>query len=513
MNKLLVVESQQIHRQALRETLSREGFDVDEAEDGQKAIAAVRNSGPYEIVLLADRLPGLSGNDTLIAIKNFKPKQSVIMLMGREDQRATTLAMGRGAAAIVKKPVKSEELVHSVKSIIEKARLQRKSEGHLKRLKLLEKHAAELTLMDTTEHLPEELIKEDRFLKKIIELTAEVLEANKVSLMLHDRERDQLYMAQSNWMTREVMNTIRQPTTRGVAGYVFREGKPVLIEDVNKDKRIKTATYTVQYESPSFICAPLFYNRKVVGTISVNDRRDMDPFSEGDLAILTTFSHLMSMGISNLAINRMVEREHLKITYINNLVFGLISSVSPDDLYGTLVDRMRTNLRATTCSLITVEEQGKKLMVQAASSMEELSQTRSLHDVGKGIMSKVLSLKKPYLANNLNNEPDLDRTVDLPGGTSPSRMLAVPLRQKDEVIGILSVFDKEDGQPFDKWDVEVMSALAPHLTMGLKNAWLYVNLIDNIEEIVRASRELDDVRQELARKTAELDRFMGKAAT
>ena len=513
MNQLLVIESQEIHRQSLRDILSKEGYEIDEAEDGQKGIAAVRNSGPYRIVLLADRLPGLSGNDTLIAIKKFKPKQPVIMLMGREDQRASILALGRGAAAIVKKPVKSDELLLVVNNIIEKHRLQQRSEGHLKRLQLLEKHAAELSSLDTSEHLPEQLIGEDRFLKKILDLTAEVLEAKKVSLMLHDTKRDQLYMAQSNWMSKEIMNSIRQPTTKGVAGYVFREGKPVLIEDVNKDKRITPASYTGQYESPSFICAPLYYNRRIVGTISVNDRRDREHFTDSDLSILTTFSHLLSMGITNISINRIVEREHLKMTFINNLVFGLISSLGPDDLYDTLVERVRTNLRATTCCLMTVEEQGNKLIVQSVSSVRDLTVDRSLRDIGNGIMSKILTQKKPYLANNLNNEPDLDKTVDIPSGPSPSRMMAVPLKQKGEVIGILSVFDKENGRPFNKWDLEVMSSLAPQGAMGLKNAWLYTNLMENIDEMVEVNRKLEEAHEEIQQKTMELSRLNKKVAT
>jgi DNA-binding response OmpR family regulator len=507
MNRLLIIESQAVHSQSVRNALAKEEFEIEEVDEGQKGIAAVRNKGPYAIVLLADRLPGLSGNDTLIAIKKFQPKQPVIMLLSRDDQRSALQAMGRGAAAIIKKPIRSEELLLAVRNVVEKHRLQQRSEDHLKRLKLLEKHAAELTILESSEHLPEQIIREDAFLKRTLELTAEVLEAKKVSLMLHDPDRDQLYMAQSNWMSREVMNSIRQPTTRGVSGYVFSKGQSIIIEDVNKDKRMKTASYTKQYESPSFICAPLYYNRKVVGTISVNDRHDRQPFTDSDLTILTTFSHLVSMGISNLAINRMVEREHLKVTFINNLVYGLISSMGPDDIYGTLVDRMRTNLRTKSCSLVTMEEQGSKMILQAVSSEEDLAVDRSLKDIGSGILSKILTMKKPYLANNMNNEADLDRAADIPPGLGPSRMMAIPLKQKDDVIGILSVFDREDGYPFSKWDLEVISALAPHVTMGLKNAWLFNSLMDNIDEIVEVNRKLEEVHHELQERTVELDRM------
>ena len=144
MKRALLIESKSVHRQALRDLLTQEGFSLQEASDGQQGINAIRGSDHFDLVFLADRMPGLSGADTLIAIRKYRPRQPVIMLMGREDRKTAALALTRGAADIIQKPFNSEEVLLAVRNIMEKIRLKKSGEKQFERLRLLEKHTREL---------------------------------------------------------------------------------------------------------------------------------------------------------------------------------------------------------------------------------------------------------------------------------------------------------------------------------------------------------------------------------
>ncbi len=495
MRKMLIVESVDVHKQAIRDILSREGFEIEEAPDGQRAIGAVRSSGPFDIVFLADRMPGLSGNDTLIAIRKYNPKQKVVILMAREDQQTAVLAMSRGASDILKKPFKSEDVLRTTRNVLEKSDLQRDSRKKFERLRLLEKHTEGLTSIAMEDHLPEEIVRKDKFLRKTLELIAEVLEAKKVSIMLLDRKGENLHMAQSNWMSPEIMNTIRQPVSKGVTGWVVRERKPVLVENVHVDRRMKTARFSKQYDSPSFICTPLFFNKKVVGAISANDKQDGKPFNEEDLTILSTFTHLVSMEIASLSLSQKVEKEHLKLTYINNVVFSLASSLGPEEIYQNMVDRIRTNLRGKVCALVTVDEEGDQLKIEAVSADDDLPVRMKSFNPGSGIIGKVLESGKPIVVNDIRKNDETDPTVDFLQGLAPGNMAAVPIKLKGNTIGILVVYDKEDELPFNDWDLEILTALAPHAAMGLKNAWLYQNLLDSIDEVVATNKQIEELNR------------------
>ena len=87
MNRAIIIDSEVSSRQSLKGILANEGFDIIEADDGQKGIAAVRADESIGVIFLADRLSGLSGLDTLIAIRKFQPKTPVLMVMGDRDGR------------------------------------------------------------------------------------------------------------------------------------------------------------------------------------------------------------------------------------------------------------------------------------------------------------------------------------------------------------------------------------------------------------------------------------------
>ena len=66
--RILIVEDHPTMREAMRLVLEGEGFDIDEASDGDQALAAVESERP-DLVLLDMSIPGISGPDVLAAVK------------------------------------------------------------------------------------------------------------------------------------------------------------------------------------------------------------------------------------------------------------------------------------------------------------------------------------------------------------------------------------------------------------------------------------------------------------
>ena len=237
MNRAIIIDSDVSSRHSLKGILANEGYEIIEAEDGQKGIAAVRSQGELGVIFLADRLAGLSGLDTLIAIRKFQPKVPVIMVVGLEDRQAAQRALSRGAAWFLNKPVKVEDVLVVLRLLMEKKHLQETIDHQVARLQLLEKQTSELTHIEDEDLPPEEVLKESDFLSRSIELIAEVLEAKKVSLMLLSRDGKELVMAKSNWILPSKIPNIRQPVGQGIAGQVVKEGVPLLVEDADKDTK------------------------------------------------------------------------------------------------------------------------------------------------------------------------------------------------------------------------------------------------------------------------------------
>lgn len=512
MNRAIIIDSDFTARQALKGLLINEGFEVVEAADGQKGITAVRNQDDVGVIFLADRLSGLSGLDTLIAIRKFQPKFPVLILIEGENRQSAQRALSRGAAWFLNKPVKVEDVLIVLRHLMEKKHLEETIDQQVSRLQLLEKQTSELTSMEEDDLSPEDVLRESDFLSRSIELISEVLDAKKVSLMLLSRDGKELVMAKSNWILPSNIANIRQPLDQGLAGQVVREGTSLLVEDAAKDTGDMTNEFTRQYESSSFIVTPLLCGRRVIGVITANDKNDKKPFTQGDLAILNTFANQMSMAVANVFMMKRTEREKLKLKFINEIVETLVASVDPDQIYKVLLEKVMTGLRATSGILAFSDSSGKQIIFEHVAPEDRHVKPEAPVPVGNGVISAVLRSGEAMVNNETEEGSGIDKEADFPPGITTGNIAATPLLASDKVLGVLAVYNKEDDLPFDDWDREILEAVSPPASMAIKQAWLYQNLIKNIDEVVETNRQLEKANLEVRQRVKELNWLKSKVA-
>lgn len=133
----------------------------------------------------------------------------------------------------------------------------------------------------------------DAMLVQIAEKTAEVLEADRCSLFLHDPVTDELWSRVALGLDGQV---IRIPSDTGLAGHCFRTAEPINLEDAYQDSRFnKDVDRETGYRTKSVLCMPM-YNRegKVLGVIQLLNRKQ-GVFTKEDEAYLETFGNHASV--------------------------------------------------------------------------------------------------------------------------------------------------------------------------------------------------------------------------
>ncbi len=103
MEKILVVDDEELAVETLREFLSGKGYEVHTALDGATAIQKVIEVKP-KVVLLDIIMPGMGGIDTLKEIKKIAPQVGVIMATAVTDEELARRALQLGAYDYVTKP-------------------------------------------------------------------------------------------------------------------------------------------------------------------------------------------------------------------------------------------------------------------------------------------------------------------------------------------------------------------------------------------------------------------------
>ena len=78
---------------------------IAEAHDGPSALAAIRDHGPFDVVLLDQRLPGQSGVELMPEIREQLPQARIVMLTAYASLDLATSALARGASHFLAKPL------------------------------------------------------------------------------------------------------------------------------------------------------------------------------------------------------------------------------------------------------------------------------------------------------------------------------------------------------------------------------------------------------------------------
>ena len=116
MARVLVVEDEQSLREPLVYLLQKEGYDVVEAEDGNKAIIAFEEHGA-DLVLLDLMLPGISGNEVCRVIRQTS-QVPIIMLTAKDSEIDKVVGLEIGADDYVTKPYSTRELLARMKAVL-----------------------------------------------------------------------------------------------------------------------------------------------------------------------------------------------------------------------------------------------------------------------------------------------------------------------------------------------------------------------------------------------------------
>lgn len=115
--KILVVDDDESTRKTLSLILGQNGYEITTVGTGHEAIEAAQNAC-FDMVLLDLRLPDMAGTDALQTLKELHPKTPIIMVTGYATPDSALLAMDRGAAGYVTKPIDIEGLTKRLESTL-----------------------------------------------------------------------------------------------------------------------------------------------------------------------------------------------------------------------------------------------------------------------------------------------------------------------------------------------------------------------------------------------------------
>lgn len=122
MAKILITDDERSIRNALKEILEYEKYDIDLAEDGQVAFDMFKKN-EYDLILSDIKMPKMDGLELLEQVKKENPDQSFILITGHGDVETAVTAIQNGAYDFIQKPLDLNRLLVTVKNALDNKEL------------------------------------------------------------------------------------------------------------------------------------------------------------------------------------------------------------------------------------------------------------------------------------------------------------------------------------------------------------------------------------------------------
>ena len=132
-------------------------------------------------------------------------------------------------------------------------------------------------------------------------------------------------------------------------------------------------------------------------------------------------------------------------------------------------------LNAEASSLMLYEPADRELYFEVALGKKSGKVRRKRIKLNQGIAGHAAATGQVVNVQNVYTDKRFYRGVDQKSGFKTTSILAVPLKRKERLVGVLEILNKKDGKPFRKEDVALAKIIASQAAVVIENARLYAD--------------------------------------
>ncbi|MBI4515131.1 MAG: sensor domain-containing diguanylate cyclase [Deltaproteobacteria bacterium] len=277
-----------------------------------------------------------------------------------------------------------------------------------------------------------------------------VTNAEALSLLLYDGERNELVFAATETLRENTIVGMHVPADQGIASWVAHSGRSARVDRAEQDPRFyRLIDQAAQFSTRSVLAVPIAQGRNVVGVIEVLNRTDGGTFTDNDQQLLEAIAAELAATVSAemLAGDPGVTRR----------VLAQVSAAVPSE----------------ACSLLMRDQSGRELVFTASRTLQAgvIDGLRIRAD--QGIAGWVAQHRQPACVPDVSRDPRHFRGVERKAQLKTRSLLCLPVVSKDTLLGVIEVVNKVDGSAFTEEEQRLVQTLADHAAIAIENASLY----------------------------------------
>ncbi|MFP4466175.1 MAG: GAF domain-containing protein [Candidatus Goldiibacteriota bacterium] len=340
----------------------------------------------------------------------------------------------------------------------------------------------------------------DRFLAAVMDETGS--EAG--SFLMIDEVTDTLYFAAARGAAGKNVMKFRLAMGEGIAGWVAQNGVPIITPDAGKDRRhSRKISRATGYETRNMLCVPVKYEKEILGVIQLLNKKKNGVFTQEDVDIVQPFLVYIAVLIKNAALAIENRKRIQSLEHVMDLTKYVNSTLDLDTLLEITLDISTKMLGGEAGSILFVDNDSDELVFAAATGKKKEKLKKRRVPAGSGIAGWVAREDVSLVVPDVKNDPRFCSKTDEDTKFKTRSILAVPLRTKDKLIGVVEVINKKGGSRFDEQDKALLEALANQAAVAIENARLYSETKDMFLNTVKSLAAAIDTKDAYTRGHSE----------
>ncbi len=269
---------------------------------------------------------------------------------------------------------------------------------------------------------------------------------------------------------------LRVTIERGLAGWVIRQRKAVLVPDTSQDERwLRRPDDAEDRTGPkSAVSAPILTREQLVGVVTLAHPTP-GFFKQDHLDLVQAIADQAGIAILNGRLYAESQRQARVMTALAESASAITASLKTDEVLQRILEQISQALRVEVVSLALIDTQTQELVFSASTGKKDQNVVGLRLQAGQGVAGWVVKEGRGAVVSDVSEDdrfyPEVDRLL----GFETRAIACAPIRSQGQVIGVMQALNPLD-KIFDPDALLVLTGIGSLAGTAIRHAQLFESL-------------------------------------
>lgn len=328
----------------------------------------------------------------------------------------------------------------------------------------------------------------DQLVRVIVKIVKDAVQAETVSVLFFDAKKENMVFEIAHGKRDRELVGHKIPLGEGVAGWVAKNERPLIVNDLKKDKRHSSTLERRLGLSRSIMSIPLKRRNEMIGVIEAVNSRKPERFTKEDLKIFLTLGDHIATAVDNARLYREAERSRLENSQLYETGVALSMAMTLDEVLQQIINSLRKIISFDAAAIFVLDAKNQELVSYLQQGYPPGKESKLRLNLDEGLVGWAASHKEGLIV------PDVSKDKRYVNANPKTRSeMVAPMQSRGKVIGLFNL-ESHRLDAYRRRDLRLLTTFAAQAGVSIERARLYESerLKREIERELRIARTVQE---------------------